>query len=288
MLALVRTADLGSLSAAARSLQTTQSTVSKQVSALERELGIRLFERAATRSVLTEEGARFVESARRLLEDYEEAVAALDEQSRQPQGLVRISAPMALGELQLNALMLHALQLYPALEIDLMLEDRYVDLVQERFDFAVRIGGTLPLDMVARKLAVWPRYIVASPAYLARRGRPRRPEDLAAHRFLRYPQGPNDTVPLEGPDGRTDAPITTRYRVNSAAALLDAVVDGAGIAFQPCWMVNDLIQRKQLVRLLPRWTGPAQTVHVVYPARRRQPMRVQVMLDMVSKAIQAL
>jgi DNA-binding transcriptional LysR family regulator len=288
MTVFVRAAELGSLSAAARSLSTTQPTVSKQIAALEAALGVRLLERGPARVVLTDEGARFLDSARRLLEDYDEAVSALDAHTRRPHGRVRISAPVALGELKLNALMLQALQQYPELEIDLMLEDRFVDPVEERFDLTVRIGGVLPPDLVARQLAVWPRYIVASPGYVQRHGRPRKLQDLAGHRFLRYPLGPEDSVQLSGPDGSVTVPVPARYRINSAVALLDAVLDGAGIAFQPCWMVNDLIKRKSLVRLLPQWVGPSQTVFLVYPQRRRQPMRVQVMMELVGKAIREM
>jgi DNA-binding transcriptional LysR family regulator len=231
---------------------------------------------------------RFLESARRLLEDYEEAVADLDERTRQPRGLVRISAPVALGELKLNPLMLRVLQQYPELQIDLILEDRFVDPVEERFDLTLRIGGVLPPDLVARELATWPRYIVASQDYVKRHGRPRTLQDLSRHRFLRYPIWNDDVVTLSGEDGPVDLPIATRYRINSAVALLDAVRDGAGIAFQPCWMVKDLIQRKELVRLLPGWTGPAQQVHLVYGQRRRQPMRVQLMMELLTREIQSL
>lgn len=286
--AFVRAADLGSLSAAARSLSTTQPTVSKLIAGLEQGLGARLLQRGATRVALTDEGARFLESARRLLEDYDEAVAVLEERGREPRGRVRISAPVALGELRLNALMLKALQRHPGLEIDLMLDDRYVDPVEERFDLAVRIGGALPLDLVARELATWPRYIVASAAYVQREGRLRRVDDLARHPFLRYPGGADETVALTGPRGRVEAPIATRYRINSAVALLDAVLAGAGIAFQPCWMVKDLIARGRLVRLLPQWTGPAQNVYLIHPPRRRLPMRVQVMLDLLAEEIRSL
>jgi DNA-binding transcriptional LysR family regulator len=195
---------------------------------------------------------------------------------------------VALGELKLNDLMLKLLQQHPELEIDLMLEDRFVDPVEERFDLAVRIGGPLPQDLVARELAVWPRFIVASPDYVKRHGRPRRLQDLASHRFLRYPLWSDEAVPMSGPQGRVTMPIASRYRINNAVALLDAVRQGAGIAFQPCWMVNELLKRKELVRLLPQWTGPAQTAYLVYPPRRRHPARVQVVLDLLMREIQAL
>jgi len=288
MTAFVRAADLGSLSAAARSLSTTQPTVSKLVASLEASLGARLLERGPSRVVLTDEGLRFLESARRLLEDYEEAVADLDERAVRPSGRVRISAPMALGELRLHALMLKALESYPDLQIDLMLDDRFVDPVEERFDLTVRIGGALPPDLVARELATWPRYIVASPDYVKRHGRPRALDDLADHSFLRYPIWTDDMVTLSSAEGTVELPIHTRYRVNHAVSLLDAVRGGAGIAFQPCWMVNELLKRKELVRILPQWAGPAQTAYLVYARRRRQPKRVEVVMDLLTREIQSL
>lgn len=284
----VRVAELGSLSAAARSLSTTQPTASKLVAALEASLGVQLLERGAARAVLTDEGLRFADSARRLLEDYEEAVAELDQGTREPRGLVRISAPVALGELRLHPLMLRTLQQHPGLQIDLLLEDRFVDPVEERFDLTVRIGGMLPPDLVARTLAIWPRYIVASPSYLARHGRPDHPQDLARHSFLRYGGGPDEAVTLGSAEGRVDLRLATRYRINHAAALLDAVREGAGIAFQPCWMVKDLLQRGELVQLLPQWSGPAQHAHMLHARRRRQPMRVQLVQELLVREIQAL
>ncbi|MDR7335011.1 LysR family transcriptional regulator [Roseateles asaccharophilus] len=286
--AFVRVADLGSLSAAARSLATTQPTVSKLVAALEASVGARLFERSPARVLLTDEGARFLDSARRLLDDYDEAVAALDARTCEPQGRVRISAPVALGELHLHGLMLQALQRYPKLELDLMLDDRFVDPVEERFDLTVRIGAQVPPDLVARQLAVWPRYLVASRDYVRCHGEPQALAELAPHAFLRYLQGEAETVPFTGPVGTVDVPLSTRYRVNSAVALLDAVRAGAGIAFQPSWMVKDLLASGELVRLLPDWAGPAQIAHLVYARRRTQPMRVQVMLELLDGAIRAL
>lgn len=142
----------------------------------------------------------------------------------------------------------------------------------------LRIGGELPLDLVAQRLAVWPRYLVAAPEYLRRKGRPRQPKDLSRHDYVRY-AGRDDTVELNGPRGSLSLSMTSRYRVNSAVAMLEAVRDGAGIAFQPSWMVNELLAQGALVRVLAQWAGPAQTAHLVYPPRRRQPMRVQAMLE---------
>lgn len=276
--AFVRAVELGSLSGVARELATTQPTVSKLVAWLEREVGARLLERSSRRVLPTEEGSRFLVSAKRLLEDYEEALADVASGVREPHGLVRLSAPVALGELRLSGLMLEILAKLPQLQVELLLEDRFVDPVEERVDLTIRIGGVLPADLVARQLAVWPRYLVASTDYVRRKGRPRRAQDLADHDFLRYAAG-DDPVHLSSRDGSVVLELASRYRVNSAIALLDAVHSGAGIALQPCWMVDDALRRGTLVRLLPRWTGPAQTAHIVHAPRRRLPMRVQALMD---------
>ncbi|MGR9580190.1 LysR family transcriptional regulator [Pandoraea sputorum] len=286
--AFVRAVDLGGLSAAARELHTTQPTVSKLVAALEHQLGVRLLERSSSRTTPTDEGLRFLSSARQLLADYDEAVADLGQRIREPRGLVRISAPVALGVLHLNKLMLQALDAHPQMQIELLLEDRFVDPVEERIDLAVRIGGALPPDLVAQPVAVWPRYVVASASYLERNGHPRRPAELLKHGFLRY-TGPDGAVVLSAKDGSTTSvDVPTRYRVNSAIALLEAVRAGAGLTLQPSWMVDALIRRGELVRLLPQWTGPAQTAHLIHAPRRRQAMRVQVMMDLLLASMPAL
>lgn len=282
--AYVRAVELGSLSAAAREMGTTQPTVSKLVAWLEREVGARLLERSSQRVLPTEEGARFLASAKRLLEDYEEALGDVASAVREPRGLVRVSAPVALGELRLNGLMLQVLQKLPHLQVELILEDRFVDPVEERVDLTVRIGGALPPDLVARPLAVWPRYLVASPEYLRRQGRPRRPQDLHRHDYLRYAGG-DEVVTLRGRGESVTVELGARYRVNSAIALLEAVRGGAGIALQPCWMVEGLLREGALVRLLPQWTGPAQTAHIVHAPRRRLPMRVQAVMDAIVAAL---
>jgi DNA-binding transcriptional LysR family regulator len=284
--AFVRAVELGSLSAVAREAATTQPTVSKLVAWLEREVGARLLERSSQRVLPTEEGSRFLAHAKRLVEDYEEALAEVASGVREPRGLVRVSAPVALGELRITGLMLEMLARLPQLQVELLLEDRFVDPVEERVDLTVRIGGQLPADLVARPLAVWPRYLVASPDYVRRQGRPRRPQDLAGHSYLRYADR-EEAVHLSGRDGSVALELASRYRVNSAIALLGAVHAGAGIALQPSWMVDDALRLGTLVRLLPRWTGVAQTAHIIHAPRRRLPMRVQAVMDGLEAAMRA-
>ena len=285
--AFVHSVELGSLSGAARALDTTQPTVSKLVAGLERSLGVRLLRRAATGLSLTEEGQRFHERARRVLEDYGDAVADAREQVQQPQGLLRMSAPVTMGQRHLNAMAVAFLRLYPDIELELVLDDRFVDPREERIDVSLRVGGSLPPDLVARHLGTWPRVLVASPAYVASRGRPRKPQDLLAHDYLRYAAG-DEGVLLQGPEGAATVPVRSRYRVNNAVALLDSVLGGAGISLQPTWMVADLLAEGRLVRVLGRHTGPAQEVHLLYAPRRHQPLRVRVLVDFLAERVAQL
>jgi DNA-binding transcriptional LysR family regulator len=285
MKALVRTVELGSLSAAARSLGTTQPTVSKLLADLERQAGAKLLERSSTRIQPTTEGERFLETARRVVEDYEEALVELQGLRAEPRGLVRLAAPVALGQCWLNPRLPAFLERHPGIELEVMLEDRFVDVVEERIDVALRIGGELPPHLVARPFAQWPRYLVASPAYLQSHGRPRHPTDLAAHDYLRYASGAADEVTLSGAEGTLTVPTHSRYRINSAVALLHSVEQGLGITLQPSWMVEHRIQQGQLERVLPDWVGPAQVAHVLYPPRRRQPARVAALLDFLFSAL---
>ena len=279
--------ELGSLSAAARALDTTQPTISKLVVQLERMLGVRLLRRNAAGLSLTEEGQRFFERAKRMLEDYEEAVAEAREGLQQPRGLLRVSAPVTLGQRHLNAMALAFLRQYPEIRLELLLDDRFVDLQEARIDVSLRLGGALPQNLVGRHLATWPRVLVAAPAYLAARGVPVTPEQLLEHDYLRYAAG-DDSLLLQGPEGLVTIPVQSRYRVNNAIALFDSVINGAGISLQPTWMVAELLAQGQLVRVLPAHIGPAQEAHLVYAPRKHQPLRVRVLVDFLSEQIARL
>jgi DNA-binding transcriptional LysR family regulator len=285
--AFVHSVELGSLSGAARALGTTQPTVSKLVAGLERSLGVRLLRRTAAGLSLTEEGQRFHERSRRVLEDYGDAVADAREGIRQPRGLLRVSAPVTLGQRHLNAMALEFLGLYPDIELELVLDDRFIDPLEGRIDVSLRVGGTLPPDLVARRLGSWPRVLVASPEYIASRGKPRRPQDLLSHDYLRYAAG-DDGVLLDGPEGPVSVPVRSRYRVNNAVAMLDAVQGGAGISLQPTWMVAELLAQGRLVHVLGRHTGPAQEMHLLYAPRRHQPQRVRVLVDFLAERVAKL
>ncbi|MDQ1812510.1 LysR family transcriptional regulator [Massilia sp. CCM 9210] len=284
-----RAVDLGSLSAVAREAGTTQPTVSKAINALEAHVGVRLLERSTTGLLATAEGMRFHERARRLLDEYDDALAEVRGHARQAQGLLRVNAPVALGQFHLNALAQEFLALHPDIEIELILDDRFVDLVGDGVDVAVRLGGPLPPDAVARTIAASTRSLVAAPSYLARHARIRRPDDLAQHDFLRFAWlATGDEMALQS--GGEVVKVTTRgrYRVNNALAIRDSLLAGAGIGLCPHWLVHDLVQAGQLARVLPAWSGTPQHVALVYPSRRYQPARARLFMDFLAQRIGAL
>jgi DNA-binding transcriptional LysR family regulator len=184
--------------------------------------------------------------------------------------------------------MLEFLARHPDIELELLLEDRFVDLLEERIDVSLRLSGPLPPHLVARAVGRWPRLLVASPGYLAAQGKPRRPADLSAHNYLRYASGGDEGLLLDGPDGPVRIEVGSRYRVSNAMALLESVRQGAGIALAPSWSVAEALQRGELVRVLPRHTGPAQVAHLLYAPRRHQPLRVRVLVEFLSERLASL
>jgi len=245
-------------------------------------------ERTTTSLTLTDEGRRFYQRARQLIEDFGDAVADVKGQSERMVGTLTISAPLGLGELRLNALVLTFLAKYPGVEVELMLTDRMVDLVEEGVDVALRLGGSLPLAAVARQIAVSPRLLVAAPTYLHGAPEIRHPQDVAAHPYLRFAGLANQVLEFELGTERVSVPTAGPYRVNSSLSLRQCILDGVGIGSAPAWLVQDLVDEGHLVQLLPSWTLPSQPLHVIYPTRRYLPFRTRTFLRYIEGEIRAL
>jgi DNA-binding transcriptional LysR family regulator len=286
MRVFVRTLELGSLSAAAREFGTTQPTVSKWLAQLERQLRVRLFERSTRGLAPTEQGQRFHADAKRLVEQFDAAVGGVQGMTGQAAGLLRINAPVALGQFRINAMVQRFMADHPAIDVELILNDRFVDLVEECVDVAFRLGGTLPPDAIGRHLATVPRFLVASPAYLARRGVPAVPDALSAHDFVRFAWTPGNTIELFRGDEQARLQTAGRFRVNNALAIREALVMGSGIGMCPDWLVRDLLDRGELVRVLEGWTARAQDLTLLYPSRQFQPLRTRLFIDFAVEQFQ--
>jgi DNA-binding transcriptional LysR family regulator len=296
MRVFVRSVELGSLSSASRALGMTQPTVSKLLAQLEKQLAVRLFERSTRGLAATEQGQRFYTDAKAVLEQFDAAVGAVQGFNGQPSGTLRINAPVALGQFRINAMVQQFLADHPAINIELVLNDRYVDLVEEGADLTFRLGGTLPPDAVARHLATVTRFLVASPAYLERRGAPGCPDDLPAHEVVRFAWTAGNTVELtrrtenvrENVQETVRVAVHGRFRVNNALAIREALLLGSGIAMCPAWLVDDLLDSGELVRVLPAWSAPSQPLHLLYPSRQYLALRTRMFIDFAAGQFAAL
>ncbi|OWJ65531.1 LysR family transcriptional regulator [Inquilinus limosus] len=280
MATFVRVAELGSLSAAARALGLTQPAVSQQVAALERRLGVRLLNRSTRRLALTEAGERYHAQARRILEAVAEAEDGLAEASDVLSGSLRVHAPAGLGQAHLAPILIGFQQRHPALAVELIADDRYADLIGEGVDVAIRLGALASPGLVARRLATLRRILVASPGYVAARGSPETPEDLAHHPHVRFSwAAAGDAVPLAGPDGPLEVRVQSRFLANNAFVLIEAIRAGIGIGGAQLPLVQPLLDRGELVRVMRGYAYAPLEVHAVYPSARFVPRRVRAFVD---------
>lgn len=278
----VRVAALGSLSGAARALGMSQSMATKHMAALEGRLGVRLLHRSTRRITLTEAGQRYLESAERILEELDRSDAAAAAERVEVTGTLRVSAPVSFTT-RILAPVLPAFQaLHPALRVELGLNDRVVNLIDEGWDVAIRIGRLREGGLTARRLAPCRVAVAASPAYLSAHGTPRRVADLGAHNCLSYTLASSST-PDEwsfGPGGAVKVPVAGNLRANNGDALVAAAVAGQGIISQPTFILCDDLRAGRLVALdLDHPPTELDGVFAVWPGDRRPPARLRAFLD---------
>lgn len=277
-----RVAALGSLSGAARALGMSQSMATKHMAALEGRLGVRLLHRSTRRITLTEAGQRYLESAERILEELDRSDAAAAAERVEVTGTLRVSAPVSFTT-RILAPVLPAFQaLHPALRVELGLNDRVVNLIDEGWDVAIRIGRLREGGLIARRLAPCRVAVAASPAYLAAHGTPRCVADLGAHNCLSYTLA-SSNAPDEwsfGPGGAVKVPLAGNLRANNGDALVAAAVAGQGIISQPTFILCDDLRAGRLVALdLDHPATELDGVFAVWPGDRRPPARLRAFLD---------
>jgi DNA-binding transcriptional LysR family regulator len=275
----------GGFSRAAQTLGMSKSAVSKQVSRLEDRLGVRLLNRTTRRLSLTEAGAAFYEGCRQLVSDAEAAQAAVSHLASAPRGTLRINAPMSFGQLHVAPALPEFLLRYPELSVDLQLNDRTVDLVEEGFDMAVRIGELPDSSLIAKRLAPMRRATAAAPSYLEKHGRPRHPRDLTDHQCLIYSYlAWGREWRFDGPDGEVRVPVTGRLEINNGDALLAAARGGAGVVMQPTFLIADDLRAGRLEQVLPDWCRAQRgAIYAVFPASRNLSPKVRVFVDFLAE-----
>ena len=280
----VKVVELSSFTAAAEVLEMSQPVVSKAVTRLEEKLGARLLNRTTRRLSLTEAGSELFRRSVRALEEIENAELEVARFQTEPRGTLRISAPMSFSILHLGAAIQPFLERYPGVAVELNLDDRHVDLVEEGFDVAIRIGRLENSNLVARKITPCRQVLCASPGYLAKHGMPERPEDLLEHNCIVYsfmsnarewrladPAGEEHVVPIKG------SLHSNNGLVNRAAAM-----SGVGIALLPTFYLGEQLKSGELKPILCKFAPPQLAVYAVYPERRNLTPKVRAFVDFLA------
>lgn len=276
--------DGGSLTAAAARLGVTRSAVSQTLKGLEDRLGVRLIQRTTRRLAPTEEGRAFYERARRLLADIDDAEQAITRAARSARGLLKVSAPMSFGTLHLARALPGFMARHPGLAVQLALDDRFVDLVEDGVDVALRIGALADSSLVGRRIVPIRRVLCAAPTYLERQGAPAHPRDLARHDCLHYGYLASGTIwRLTGPDGAHGIPVSARLCANNGEVLRDAARDGLGIALLPTFICGAALQAGELVTVLAEYRPPEAHLHALHPPQRHVSARVRLFIDYLAE-----
>ena len=284
MITFARVVEANSFSEAARRLGVSKSAVSKQIARLEDRLGARLLNRTTRRISPTEVGAAFYERCARIVAEVEEAELAVTRLQAEPRGVLRVNAPMSFGILHLAPAIAVFMKRYPDLEIDLTLNDRFVDLIDEGYDLAIRIGTMADSSLIARKLAPSRLVACAAPAYLRRRGLPTVPRDLADHECLIYSLATaGDLWKFTDSEG-TPQPVrvSARLKVNNGDVMRDIAAAGLGLTVLPTFIAAKGLEAGTLVPVLTDYRLPETAVSAVYPQNRHLSPKIRVFVDFLA------
>ncbi|MBN9560677.1 MAG: LysR family transcriptional regulator [Alphaproteobacteria bacterium] len=286
MTAFVAVCDASGFAPAARRLGRSPSAVTRLVASLENELGVRLLQRTTRAVRLTEAGARYVDRVRRLLADLRDAEEIARESAARPRGRLVVAAPQMFGRLHVAPVLSRYLQEFPEVTAELLLSDRYANLVEEGIDIAIRIGRLPDSGLIARRFGATRRIVVGSPAYLARQGGPpRHPEDLARYSFAASTGLSADpTWRFVGPDGR---PMTIRVEPrlisNSNDVALGHALQGGGLARVLSYQAADALAVGTLVEVLREFAPPPQPIQAVYSSAHLLSPKVRGLLDLIER-----
>ena len=279
MTILLAAVDTGSLSAASRHLRIPLATVSRRVAELEEHLHVRLLHRGHRKVVLTDAGRSYVDSCRRIMEEIAEIERTASGEYRAPQGELIITAPAVLGRTHVLAVVAEFQRAFPDIRVRLQLMDRYVNLVEEHVDVAVRIGELADSSMIVTRLGLIRRVVCASPAYLKARGVPNEPADLASHDCVTYYPGTGTSWEFRRNGATQTIDVPSRLAVNLGEVAAAAAVAGAGISRVLSYLIEDLLKSRSLVTLLDAYEPSPMPVSIIYPGQRQVPLKLRAFLD---------
>ena len=279
----------GSFAAVARDRDTDPSSISRAITTLEEELGVRLFQRTTRQLALTEAGSAYFERVASLVEELEQAQLAAADTSDSPRGQLRVTASVSFGQKCLVPLLADFMSAYPELTIDLLLSDAVIDMVTERIDLAIRLGLLTDSTFISSRLLHTIYSVCASPEYLARRGPLRAPHDLKGHDCLLFPFSGfrSRWIFRNDRDELLEVPVTGRVVISNAAALHQCAVAGMGVALLPQWIVGADLRDGVLVNVFPEHAVTATDFNtgawLLHPSRAYVPLKVRVFMDFLKQ-----
>lgn len=280
--AFVRTVELGALAKAARELKLSPVMVGKHLASLEAQFGVRLLHRTTRRITLTDPGRRAYESALQIMREYEQMTRAIETSQSVPTGHLRITAPVAFAE-RVGTILSEFGTIYPGVSMDILCDDRTLDMGEHRLDLAIRVGKLPDSSLIARRLAPAPVVVCASPSYLAAHGEPRTLGDLADHECIAYEhQWTGQGWAFSNPGGAGEIVVrlvNVKHRSNNAQVQRALVLAGKGLAQMPAFVVEDDIKAGRLVAVLTSIPQIERWVHAVYPSGGHLPLAIRVLVD---------
>jgi len=280
-----KVAAAGSFSAAGRALGLSQTMVTKHIAALETRLGVKLFHRSTRRLSITDVGRSYLEASERILADIDAADAAVAADRVEPRGLLRLNAPVAFGTRQVAPLLAEFAQRHPLVTVELGLNDRLVDLAEEGWDLAIRIGSLSNSSLIARRIAPCRTVVCAAPSYLKARGKPRTVSSLADHNCLGYTLSRLVGVDrwVFGARGEVSVQVSGNLRANNGDALRAAAVEGQGVIYQPTFVVADDLRAGTLVALtMDHPTVEFGGIYAVFLPDRHPAAKVRAFIDFIA------
>jgi len=280
MRAFVATVDSGSFSQAARELNASKATISKQVAALEDHLRVRLLHRTTRKLNLTDEGRIFIDRARTILDDLEDAEGAVSPLGTEPHGRLRISAPHTFGAMHLSDMLVAFIERYPLIHLDTEFSDRMVNLVDEGFDVVIRIAKLEDSTLVARRIASVDMTLCASPEYWRKHGKPSHPQDLSQHNCILYSylRTPGEWIFRDG-EKPLSVKINGNFTNNNDVVTSHAAVQGVGVFYGPSFIVSRAMRQGKLETALEPYCYDSLNVYAVYPSSRNLSPKVRAFVD---------
>jgi DNA-binding transcriptional LysR family regulator len=281
--------DIGGLSAASRVLDVPKSTLSRRLTKLEDDFGSRLVIRRGRTFELTESGRQFYQEARRLTEQVANSRERLSESTQQEGGTLRMTAPKTPGGYFLGTWLAEFLQLYPSIRIELDLSDHVVNLFEQGYDLALRVGPLADSALIARKLGISERILVASPDYLKQYGQPESPAELSQHQCISFGEqrsGRSSWV-LTHANQTQKVNFYSALRCDDMATTMQITQAAAGISLIPAFVCRESLESGSLQRVLPQWVGPAAEFHLVFTERELMPNRVRLLVDFITERARA-